>query len=63
MVSGTGTGTAQAITASTAQVSNTGTFGAWRSAWELDIDAPAVTDKGLVGGTYEGVVTVLVEII
>ena len=60
---GQGTGSATHVTASTSQVSATKTFGAWRSAWELDIDAPRVTDKGLVGGTYEGVVTVLVEII
>lgn len=60
--SGTGTGTTQTVTVDTASAANSGTFGAWRSPLQIDVNAPQVTGKGLVGGTYSGTLTVTLAI-
>jgi hypothetical protein len=51
-------GTPQQVDVSTTALSGAGQFGAWRSA--LDI---AVTGKGLVGGSYDGTLTLSLAII
>ncbi|MDZ3833349.1 MAG: hypothetical protein U0S50_16265 [Sphingopyxis sp.] len=50
-------GTAQSLTVSTSQLNGTKTQGAWRSSMNIDIVAPAITNKGLVAGTYTGTTT------
>ena len=55
-------GTAQSVNVDSASVMNSGNFGAWRSKLNLDVTAPTVTGKGLVGGTYEGVVTLTISL-
>ena len=40
------------------EASNSGNYGAWRSRLMLIVNAPQVTDKALVAGTYEDTVTV-----
>lgn len=50
-------GTAQSLNVSTTQLTNTRQQGAWRSNMAIDIVAPAITNKGLVAGTYSGTTT------
>lgn len=52
------TGTLQTLNVSTTQNAGALQQGAWRSGMELDIVAPAITDKGLVAGSYTGTTTV-----
>lgn len=37
---------------------NSGNYGAWRSRLMLQVDAPAITDRALVAGTYQDTITV-----
>lgn len=53
-----GTGTAQTLTVATNQGSNSLQQGAWRSAMSIGITAPAITNRGLVAGTYSDTMTV-----
>ena len=55
-------GTAQSVTVNSAGTSASGNFGAWRSPLQLDVTAPTVTGKGLVGGEYQGVVTLTISL-
>ena len=55
-------GTAQSVTVNSAGTVNSGNFGAWRSPLQLDVTAPTVTGKGLVGGEYSGVVTLTISL-
>lgn len=55
-------GTAQTVTVSDTATTNSGNFGAWRSPLQLDVDMPVVTGKGLVGGEYQGVVTLTISL-
>lgn len=50
-------GTAQSLNVSTTQLTGTRQQGAWRSNMAIDIVAPAITNKGLVAGTYSGTTT------
>jgi hypothetical protein len=50
-------GTAQSLNVSTTQLTGTKQQGAWRSNMAIDIVAPAITNKGLVAGTYTGTTT------
>ncbi len=45
-------GTGQSLNVSTSQLSNTKQQGAWRSNMTINFNAPAITNKGLVAGTY-----------
>ena len=56
-------GTAQTVAVSTTQLRNRGNFGAWRSPLDIAVDMPQVTGKGLVGGDYEGTLTVSLGIL
>ena len=62
VVSGQGSGSLQHVLVSTTQASNVQSFGAWRSPFQLDVSIPVVAGKGLVGGTYQSVVTVTLAI-
>ena len=62
VTSGVGAGTAQSVTVNSAGTTNSGNFGAWRSPLQLDVTAPTVTGKGLVGGEYSGVVTLTISL-
>ena len=55
-------GTAQSVTVNSAGTTASGNFGAWRSPLQLDVTAPTVTGKGLVGGEYQGVVTLTISL-
>ena len=55
-------GTAQSVTVNSASNAASGNFGAWRSPLQLDVTAPTVTGKGLVGGEYQGVVTLTISL-
>lgn len=57
-----GAGTAQSVTVTTTGTTNSGNYGAWRSPLQLDVDMPVVTGKGLVGGEYQGVVTLTISL-
>lgn len=50
-------GTGQSLNVSTTQLTATKQQGAWRSDMEIDIVAPAITNKGLVAGSYNGTTT------
>ncbi|MBL0924375.1 MAG: hypothetical protein IBJ12_07905 [Sphingomonadaceae bacterium] len=50
-------GSAQTLNVSTTQNAGAKQQGAWRSDMEIDIVAPAITNKGLVAGTYTGTTT------
>lgn len=50
-------GSAQSLNVSTSALSGIKQQGAWRSNMEIDIVAPAITNKGLVAGTYTGTTT------
>jgi hypothetical protein len=50
-------GSAQSLNVSTTQNAGTKQQGAWRSNMAIDIVAPAITNKGLVAGTYTGTTT------
>lgn len=47
-------GSAQTLEAATTDLTKTITQGAWRSNMTIDIEAPAITSKGLVAGNYRG---------
>lgn len=51
------TGTPQSLAVSTSQPGATKLQGAWRSDMDININAPAITSKGLVAGNYSDVVT------
>ena len=53
-----GTGTPQSLTVAANGATGSKTQGAWRSAMNIAINAPAVTNRGLVAGTYEDTLTV-----
>jgi len=53
-----GTGSAQSLTVALNQASNTLQQGAWRSQMTIDVNAPAITGRGLVAGTYQDTMTV-----
>lgn len=53
----TTSGSAQSLTVSTTALDGIKQQGAWRSAMNIDIVAPAITGKGLVAGTYTGTTT------
>ena len=53
-----GTGTPQSLTVANNAASGTKAQGAWRSAMNIAINAPAVTARGLVAGTYQDTLTV-----
>ncbi len=55
--SGPAVGTGQSLNVSTGQLTNNILQGAWRSQMDIAIDAPAITNKGLVAGNYTGTVT------
>ena len=50
-------GSNQTLTVSESQLSNNSLQGAWRSDMSIDILAPAISNKGLVAGTYTGTTT------
>ncbi|MBN8805420.1 MAG: hypothetical protein BGO58_15755 [Sphingopyxis sp. 65-8] len=50
-------GTGQSLAVSTSQLGNTIQQGAWRSNMTINFNAPAITNKGLVAGTYAGTTT------
>ena len=50
-------GTPQSLNVATNILSGIKQQGAWRSNMAIDIDAPAITNKGLVAGTYTGTTT------
>ncbi len=50
-------GTAQSLNVATGVLGGTKQQGAWRSNMAIDIVAPAITNKGLVAGTYTGTTT------
>lgn len=50
-------GSAQTLEVDTAELSDLRQQGAWRSAMSIDIVAPAISNKGLVAGTYSGTTT------
>lgn len=50
-------GSNQSLTVSESQLSNNALQGAWRSKMNIDIVAPAISNKGLVAGTYTGTTT------
>ncbi|WP_062770877.1 hypothetical protein [Sphingopyxis terrae] len=50
-------GTGQSLAVSTSQQNNTIQQGAWRSNMTINFNAPAITNKGLVAGTYAGTTT------
>ena len=52
------TGTPQSLTVAANGATGSKTQGAWRSAMNIAINAPAVTNRGLVAGTYEDTLTV-----
>ncbi|GGD55435.1 hypothetical protein GRI62_03420 [Erythrobacter arachoides] len=52
------TGTQQGFTVPTTGNAGSLQQGAWRSAMEIAFNAPAITDRGLVAGTYSGTTTV-----
>jgi hypothetical protein len=52
-------GTGQSLNVSTSQLSNTKQQGAWRSNMTINFNAPAITNKGLVAGTYAGTTTLV----
>lgn len=56
-------GTQQTLNVSTTQNAGALQQGAWRSNMEIDITAPAITDKGLVAGDYTGTTTVTLRAI
>lgn len=56
-------GTPQNVTVNSASLSANSNFGAWRSPLDISVTLPAVTSKGLVGGTYAGTLTVTLAII
>lgn len=51
------TGSPQSLNVATNVLSGVKQQGAWRSSMAIDIDAPAITNKGLVAGTYTGTTT------
>jgi hypothetical protein len=51
-------GSPQSLTVTTGQATATKQQGAWRSAMNIAISAPAVTNRGLVAGTYQDTLTV-----
>lgn len=55
-------GTAQTVNVDSAHIGQVGLFGAWRSPLDIDITAPAPS-KGLVGGTYQGTLTLELAVI
>lgn len=50
-------GTLQHVTVSTTVDSGSGNFGAWRSPLDIAVAIPTVAGKGLVGGNYDGTLT------
>lgn len=54
-------GTGQSLNVSTSQLSNTKQQGAWRSNMTINFNAPAITNKGLVAGTYAGTTTLVLS--
>lgn len=52
-----GAGTGQSLTVSTSQGSGLKQQGAWRSSMDIDFVAPAITNKGLVAGSYSDTTT------
>lgn len=54
-------GTGQSLAVSTSQLSNTKQQGAWRSNMTINFNAPAITNKGLVAGTYAGTTTLVLS--
>ncbi|KLE33951.1 hypothetical protein [Aurantiacibacter luteus] len=52
------TGTPQSFTVPTTGNAGSLQQGAWRSAMEIAFNAPAITDRGLVAGSYTGTTTV-----
>ena len=53
-----GTGSAQNLHVAVNQASNALQQGAWRSAMTINVNAPAITGRGLVAGTYQDTMTV-----
>jgi hypothetical protein len=51
------TGSPQSLNVATNVLSGVKQQGAWRSNMSIDFDAPAITNKGLVAGTYTGTTT------
>jgi hypothetical protein len=51
-------GSPQSLTVTTGQATATKQQGAWRSAMNIAISAPAVTNRGLVAGTYQDTLTI-----
>lgn len=58
-----GPGSTQTVDVATNANAASGSFGAWRSALDLDVNIPQVTGNGLVGGTYQGTVTLTLQIL
>jgi hypothetical protein len=56
-------GTAQTLNVPTTGNAGALQQGAWRSDMEIDFVAPAITDKGLVAGTYAGTTTLTLRAI
>jgi hypothetical protein len=52
------TGSAQSFSVPTTGNAGSVQQGAWRSAMNIEFNAPAITDKGLVAGDYSGTTTV-----
>jgi len=50
-------GTGQSLNVSTSDLSGIKQQGAWRSAMDINFNAPAITNKGLVAGNYTGSTT------
>lgn len=53
-----GSGSPQSLNVGIAQASNSLQQGAWRSQMTIGINAPAITGRGLVAGTYQDTMTV-----
>lgn len=54
-------GSTQTLNVGIAQASNSLSQGAWRSPMTIDIDAPAIVNRGLVAGTYQDTMTVTLQ--
>jgi len=54
-------GSTQTLNVGIAQASNSLSQGAWRSPLTIEIDAPAIVNRGLVAGTYQDTMTVTLQ--
>lgn len=62
-VNATTSGSSQSLVVDTVELSDLRQQGAWRSAMDINITAPAISSKGLVAGTYSGTTTLTLRAI